>query len=284
MRNALVIILIISKLLFSNDENQSIIKNITLYQKIKENNNSKIITLKRVIFNRFNSLMPSYLQIEPKENFLDLKLIYDPLKNKTSTQSKINVILPSFERSVQKINQSTKKTTKKTYSFKITPFFTMYKSSFTLVIKPSFTYKVSIEKLSFLTNSFAFDETIYFYTFQKEYKEISIIYLNKIIKIKNLTFKASKTTYSENPTKMYYDFGFYYYDKNNKNIKVYGLWAGGESREYPFLQSYKLFFTFRQKLFNKNYLFIELTPYFLAHKDWHYTPKFFITTTLNFKF
>ena len=261
-------------------------KEIILSQKVKENNNSTVVSFKKIIFKTINSFTPDYLNIKPKENFLDLKLSYDPLKKEFSTKAKVNLILPAFEKVFKKSKKSKKSDSNisRDYTFKIIPFLTVYKQLPTLVIKPSFTYKISTQFISFITKSFSFDETMYLYTINREYKEITTLSFDKMITIKHLMFKISKTIYSTDTSKIFYNTGFYYFLEKKKNIRVCGLAASGDNKENPFFQSYKLFFTFRQKLFNKNYLFAELTPYFLADKEWHYHPKFSIISTLNFKF
>jgi len=277
-------------LLAKNDSNSTnennLTKGIILSQKIKENNNTTIISIKKIVFKKLNSFTPDYLNVKPKENFLDLKLSYDPLKKEFSAKAKVNVILPAFEKVFKKSKKSKKTDTNitKNYTFKITPFLTVYKQLPTLVIKPSFTYKISTQFISFITKSFSFDETVYLYTINREYKEVTTLSFDKMITVKHLMFKTSKTIYSTDTSKIFYNAGFYYYLKKKKNINVYGLSASGNNKENPFFQSYKLFFTFRQKLFNKKYLFVELTPYFLADKKWHYEPKFSIISTLNLKF
>jgi len=284
MKKIFIIFILLSAVLLAKKD-FNLTKEIILSQKVKENNNSTIISLKKIVFKKINSFTPDYLNIKPKDNFLDLKLSYDPLKKEFSTKAKVNVILPAFEKVFKKSKKSKSDTNiTKDYTFKITPFLTIYKQLPTLVIKPSFTYKVSTRFISFITKSFSFDETVYLYTINREYKEVTTLSFDKIITVKHLMFKTSKTIYSTDTSKIFYNTGFYYYLEKKKNIKVYGLTASGNNKEYPFFQSYKLFFTFRQKLFNKNYLFAELTPYFLASKQWHYEPKFSIISTLNFKF
>jgi len=284
MKKIFIIFVILSEMLLAkNDFNLT--KEIILSKKVKENNNSTIVSFKKIVFKTINSFTPNYLNVKPKENFLDLKLSYDPLTNKFATRAKINVILPAFEKVFKKSKKSQKDTNiTKDYTFKITPFLTVYKQLPTLVIKPSFTYKVSTQFISFITKSFSFGETLYLYTINREYKEVTTFSFDKMINVKHLMFKASKTIYSTDISKIFYNTGFYYYLEKKKNIRVCGLTASGNNKENPFFQSYKLFFTFRQKLFNKNYLFIELTPYFLADKQWHYQPKFSIISTLNLKF
>jgi len=278
------IIFIILLTLLSAKTDLNLTKEIILSQKLKENNNSFLLSFKKEFFKKINSFTPEYLNMEPKENFLDLKFSFDPLKKEFSTKGKVNVILPAFEKVFKKNKSKSDTNITKAYTFKITPFLTVYKKLPTLVIKPSFTYKVSTQFISFITKSFSFDETLYLYTINREYKEVTTISFDKMITVKHLMFKTSKTIYSTDTSKIFYNTGFYYYLEKKKNIRVCGLTASGNNKENPFFQSYKLFFTFRQKLFNKNYLFVELTPYFLADKEWHYEPKFSIISTLNLKF
>jgi len=280
----IILTMIISILLFGGDNNLT--TEITLSEKIKETNDTTVISVRKVIIDSFNSFMPSYLQVQPKENFLDVALTYDLLHNSLKTSVKVRVILPSVERSVTKIKENSDYTeTKKTYTFKISPLLRIYKSTPTLVIRPSFTYTETIENFfSTISKDFSFNETFYYYTGHNEFKEVTTLKFNKVITIKNLTFKASKTIYSYDRHNIYYNAGFYYYDTYSKFIRVYGLTADGNTPLKPFFQSYKLFFTYRMKLFNKNYLYAEITPYLLFSKDWNFKGKFYATSSIHLKF
>jgi hypothetical protein len=229
--------------------------------------------------------MPSYLQVQPKENFLDLSVSYDLLHNKLSSSAKIRVILPSIERSVETISSGKKNKTTKTYIFKITPLLRMYNSTPTLVIKPSFTFKNSVYDIfSSLTKDFSFNETFYYYTFQNEYVESTTLSFNKLVSIENLTFRANKTIESTDRSNMKYNFGVYYYNEFIKYIKVYGFTTEGESQLAPFIYAYKLFFTYRHTIFNKKYLYVEIMPYLYASKEWDYKIKFFAFISMHLKF
>ena len=282
-----IIILFSGALLWAtNDFNLS--KDITLYEKIKETNstNTTVINVRKVLIEGFNFFMPSYLQVEPKEDFLDLALNYDLLHNNLSTSVKVRVILPSLERSLKKISKKNKtKTTTKTYTFKITPLLRLYNSVPTLVIRPSFTFSNSVyDIISSITKKFYFNETFYYYTFQNEWKESTTLTLNEAISIKNLVFRANKTLTSKEKSNFHHNLGFYYYDKFAKYIRIYGFVTGGEKKLSPFVYYYKLFFTYRHILFNKKYFYIEITPYLMASKEWDYTVKFFANASLHLKF
>jgi hypothetical protein len=293
MKFLLIFLSIISFLFAGDDVNETnttkkFSSEIILSKKTKDVNGTKeteTFILKKFILDTYNSIMPDYLQVEPKENFFHYKLTYDPQKQQWQSQLKVNVILPSFEKTVKKSKITKISTKTKTYTFKIVPFLTMYDEQPSLVIKPSFSYTYSFNNLiNLLTNTFAFSESFYYYIPSSDYKEVSQIILKKLFTLDNLFFKATKKYLSKEPTNLYYSFSVYIYNKQNKYIKIYGIQTDGERKKDPFIYSYKLFFTYRHILFNKKYFYVDLSPYYMWSKEWNYNAKFFVTTSINLKF
>jgi len=272
----------------ANSTNISEKTTIILSQKTKETNETNVsikTSLRLLLINTYNNIMPSFLQVTPKENFFHYAYYYD-IKNKKSSQSlSINVILPSFEKTVKKtsLGKLKTKTKSKTYTFRVVPFLTMYKSSPALVIKSSFSFEVE-NIVKQLSKNFAFSETVYYYAPKNDYKEISQISLKRFVTINNLMFKATKTIYSSDPKTIQYSFATYFYNDYFKYIKVYGLTTSGSTDEHPFIYSYKLFFTYSHILFNQKVFYITFSPYLLWSKEYNYHMKKFADISLHVKF
>ncbi|NPA12208.1 MAG: hypothetical protein GXO62_08190 [Epsilonproteobacteria bacterium] len=253
---------------------------VVINQKEKENNNTIIkeeLILKKWLIDKYNSIVPNILKGEPKDNFVDMQIGYDIKNKKIFSHLKVNILLPSLERKIIKESKTTLQT--KSYNFKVVPFLQLYKSTPTLTIKPSFTFKNLTEY-----NQFTFNESLYYYTSYTEYKEVSTITLDKFANIKNLYLRAYKTYYSTDKTNLYYTFGVYYFREFYKFIRLYGFETGGERKKLPFIYYYKLFFTYRHILFDKRYLFFEFTPYLYHSKEYDFHTKVFADLSLNLKF
>ncbi|MEO1959279.1 MAG: hypothetical protein ABGX23_06980 [Nautiliaceae bacterium] len=263
--------------------------NIILKEKTKETNNTIIeekIYIRKLIINSFNSLLPSFLQIAPKEKFLKAKVSYDTKNKKLSTSLDLRVILPSFEKTKIKSKSTTIKSKIKTYKFKITPMLRLYKREPSFVIKPYFSYRSEYKNfITLYSKNITFKEYAYFYTPQREYKEITSLNFDKPFNKDNLSFVISKTYLSTQKSNLFYSLGWYFTNTNYKSLlRIYGFTINGERKKLPFFYSYKLFFTYRHNLFNKNYLFWDFTPYLLVSKEYHFSPKPFLNVSLNLNF
>jgi hypothetical protein len=267
------------------DTNTSTVKKTTiiLSQKTEETNESNIsatTSIKLFLIDTYNSLMPKFLEVSPKDNFLHYYINYD-IKNKKLSQSlSVNVFLPSFERTVTK--QSPKKEKNKTLSLKIIPFITYYDSTPSLVIKSQLT--ADIQKGFVFYENTVFTETFYYYVPEKDYREITEISFKKLIRFDNLMFKMSKSLSSEDPSNINYDFSTYFFNDYSKYIRVYGLTLSGERKKDPFIYSYKLFFTYSHLIFNNKHVYFTFSPYLLFSKEFHYHPKTFADISLHIKF
>jgi len=255
--------------------------NITLTQKLKENNSTIIQEQVKIIKNwfikNFNYFTPDFLNISPKDSVFKLKIFYNSQTNKLQANVNAKLILPSFEKKYTKIKLNSAKT--KQFNFKITPMIRIYKSLLTPIIKTSFTFKND-----FLIKELLFNETLYYYFIHNEYKETTSLAFKKFLTFKNLMLKLSKTYYSTQKNNLFYTFGLYFYTQAQKYITTYGFEISGERKKLPFIYSYKLFTTYRHILFNKKFTYIDITPYLQASKDWKYKIKPFINISFNVNF
>ena len=266
-----IILLILTSILFAS--------NIIVLKKKEKIKKNKVIReeiiFRKWLIDKINAVLPSYLQAEPKENMFKFSIKYDTDTKTFSSNLNIKVFFPSIEG--KKSSSTTKKT--RIYKFKLLPILQLYKKLPTITLKASFTYN----SLTFLRD-FYFNETIYYYTTFTEYKEISTITLKRFINISNLEFQASKTYNSTQKNNIFYSFGVYYSSDLYKFIRIYGYTFGGDRKHDPFIYYHKLFFTYRHILFNKRYIYLDITPYILSSKEHHYSPRFNLTTSLNVKF
>jgi len=266
-----IILLILTSILFAS--NSIVIKK---KEKVKK---EKVITeeviIRKWLVDKLNAVLPSYLQAEPKDNMIRFSISYDTESKKIGSSLNIRIFFPSVE---GKVTKSTINKTK-TYKFKLLPILQLYKKLPTITLKASFTYN----SLSLLKN-FIFNETFYYYTTFTEYREITTITLKRFITINNLEFKASKSYHSTQKDNMFYNFGLYYYSDFFKFIRIYGFKMGGNRKDDPFIYYYKLFFTYRHILFNKRYIYTNVTPYLFFSKKNNYNPRIALSLSFNVKF
>ncbi len=252
---------------------------VVLSKKEKETNNTIIqeeTFIRKWLIDKYNAIVPSFLEGEPKENMLHFVVGFDTKTNKPYSKLKVKILLPEIEKEVSKQNI---KATTKTVRLKFLPILQIYKTLPTLTFKGSFTF----QKES-LTNQITFNESIYYYTTFTEYKEITTFSLKKFLSINNLLFKIQKTYHSTDKTNLFYQAGIYYYTEFYKFIRTYGYEMGGEREKLPFIYWHKLFFTYRHILFDRRYLFMEFTPYLYYSKEYDFHPKLFLNVSFNVKF
>ena len=260
MKKKLLLVLFLQSFLFG--------KEIIIKKEIKETNTSvveKKESIKIWLFNKINSFTPDFLNISPKESALKFKLSYDTKYKKLKTNLDAKLILPSFEKTTSKVEISDKKLVSKTIP--------------TPTIKNYFHLKSD-----YFIKSFEFAETIYFYFIHNDFKEITSFAINRIIDIDNLKFKITKTFLSTKKDNLFYTFGLYYYTTNDKFIRTYGFELSGERKKLPFIYQYKLFLDYRQIIFNKKFIYFDITPYLYANKENHYIIKPAINISFNIKF
>jgi len=268
-----IVFIIFSALLFS--------KEIILKKSQKEiETNSTIITEQKfLIFKFINSFTPDFLNLSPKDSIFKLKIKYNSHTNEVKSSLNAKIVLPTFEKKISKIKLKKSKLSTKTFKFKITPLFLLYKSTPTPVLKTTLSVKND-----YIVKYSEIGEVIYYYFIHNEYKETTTFLVNKIIDINNLKFKISKTYKSTDKSNLFYTTGLYYYFQSFKFARTFGFELNGERKKLPVIYQYKLFFDYRHTLFNKKFIYIEIVPYLFASKDYHYTikPAFDVSFNINF--
>jgi len=262
---------------------------VVLSKKTKETNSTIIETttlIKKWLVDKYNAITPDFLTIQPKDRMIDFQIAYDVKTRQLKEKLNIRVLFPAFVKITKKINANTKTNkTKKNlffqteYRFKILPLIRIYKQKLTPILKTS----LDLEN-DYLSKAINFNETFYFHFIFNEYKEITTITFNRFLFVDNLMFKFSKTYLSTQKSNLFYLFATYYYSDFIKYIKTYGFEMSGERKKLPFIYSYKLFFTYRRILFNKRYMFIDISPYLEANKKWNYKIKSFLNLSFNIRF
>ena len=260
---------------------------IVLSKKEKETNSTQIeetTLIKKWLVDKYNAITPDFLNVQPKDRMIDFKVIYSTKDKKTKENLNIRVLLPALVKITKKIKTKNNKKKKNIlfqteYKFKILPLIRLYQKKITPILKTSLDLKNS-----YLLKELNFNETFYFYFIFNEYKEVTTFTLKKFLTLDNLMFKASKTYLSTDKDNLFYKLGIYYYSDFIKYIKTYGFEISGERKKLPFIYSYKLFFTYRHILFNKRYIFANITPYIQASKEWNYKVKPFLTLSFNIRF
>jgi len=260
---------------------------IVLSKKEKETNSTQIeetTLIKKWLVDKYNAITPDFLNIQPKDRMIDFKVIYSTKDKKTKENLNIRVLLPALVKITKKIKTKNNKKKKNIlfqteYKFKILPLIRVYQKKITPILKTSLDLKNS-----YLLKELNFNETFYFYFIFNEYKEVTTFTLKKFLTLDNLMFKASKTYLSTDKDNLFYKLGIYYYSDFIKYIKTYGFEISGERKKLPFIYSYKLFFTYRHILFGKRYMFVDITPYLQASKDWAYQIRPFLTLSFNIRF
>jgi hypothetical protein len=96
----------------------------------------------------------------------------------------------------------------------------------------------------------------------------------------NLNISTNKDDF---PIK-YYSLNFSVSNLFQKFIRSFGYTLGGNTGDNPFIYYHKLYFNFRKALFNRKYIFLEVTPYILISKNYNYKIKPAIASSINIKF
>jgi len=258
---------------------------VVLSKKEKETNSTQIeetTLIKKWLIDNFNAITPDFLNVTPKDRMIDFKISYDVRTHKLTQKLNVRVLLPAFVKITKKIrtNKKNKISFLQTqYKFKILPMIRIHKQMLTPILKLSLDIKNN-----YLLKEVNLNETIYYYFFFNDYKEITTLTFQKFLTINSLMLKLSKTYLSTDKNNLYYLFGLYYYSDFIKYIKTYGFEMSGERKKLPFIYSYKIFFTYRHILFGKRYIFADITPYLQASKEWNYKVKPFLTLSFNVRF
>jgi len=235
--------------------------------------------IKKWLIDKFNAIMPDFLNVTPRDRMVNFKISYDTQNNKITSNLNIRVLLPAFVKIKTKTKINNNNISQAQYKLKILPIIKLYKRKITPILKSSFDFKNET-----LIKEVNFNETLYYYFLFNEYKEITTLTFQKFLTVNNLMLKLSKTYLSTEKNNLFYLFGLYYYSDFIKYIKTYGFEMSGERKRLPFIYSYKIFFTYRHILFGKRYIFADITPYLQASKEWQYKIKPFLNLSFNVRF
>jgi hypothetical protein len=242
-------------------------------------NSTKTIGYKKAFIDKLSYFTPKFLKISTESSFLNFRIYHDTLAQKTpKTSIGINIKLPEFF--VKKIStkrKSNKITKNSTLTLKIRPMLRIRKKRI-FFLQNIIEYKKRISH-----NEYGIANTINYYPIDKYYEEsINFAY-----------FKYLKHTYGINlniytnqedfPTK-YYSLNFSISNLKQKNITSYGYTTGGETKKNPLIYYHKIYIDLRKSLFNKRYIFLDITLYILISKDYNYKIKPAISSSVNIKF
>jgi hypothetical protein len=241
-----------------------------------------IVGYKKNFIDRINYFIPDFLKISSEKSFAHLKIYEDTLTQKKPAASLgINIKLPEFY--VKKITNKPKKINNKqtiessSLIFKLRPFVRLKKS------RIFFLQNIIEYKKSYLNNEFGISNNINFYPFDNYYNEsINFAYFKHLRHTYGINLNIS-TNQEDFPTK-YYSLNFSISNFFKKSIRSLGYIIGGNTKDNPFIYYHKLYFNFRKALFNRKYIFLELTPYILFSKDYDYKIKAAISSSINVKF
>jgi hypothetical protein len=243
---------------------------------------------KKYIIGKFNYIMPSFLQVQPMDNFFSFSAGYDTLNKKFTQSLSINVYIPRLQKKVTKtkIKKRKKRIIKTEIKFKFLPLLRLYHRIPTVVFKTSLTYsKKNENSFKVISKKFSINESVYIYPFFKFLTESTTIQFHRFLSINNLVYSITRSYNTQDKGNMGYSTGVYFYNGIiSKFIRTYGFTMGGSTHNKPVIYYYKLFFNYRHILFNKKYYFITLTPYLLFSKDYDYNPKAAISASFNIKF
>jgi hypothetical protein len=249
---------------------------------VKKNSSHKIIVgYKKSFIDKINYFIPEFLKISRETSFAHIKMCYDSLTQKTPSASiGINIKLPELY--IKKIKQKSKQENKKiiqssSVTFKIRPFIRL-KSN-----KIFFLQNIIEYEKKYLNNEYGIANKINFYPFDNYFEEsINFAYFKHLKHTYGIKLNISTDKY-DFPTK-YYSLNFSISNLKQKNITSYGYTTGGETKKNPLIYYHKIYIDLRKSLFNKKYIFLDITPYILISKDYNYKIKPAVSSSVNIKF
>jgi hypothetical protein len=284
----IIINLLTIKLLATNGNEQNSTKNnnikdFNLSKDIVKPTHKTLVGIKKKIIDQVNYFTPDSLQISKETSTVNIKIYYDTL-NQTSPSYSANVHIKLPEFYLTKIKTKPKKIkNKKTlensiFNIKIRPIIKLRENRFL------FLQNIIEYKKFYSTNEFGISNKINLYPIDNNYYEESIkfAYLKHLQQIYSITLEFS-TNKDILPQKNY-SLTFSISKLQKIYIKSLGYKIGGNTKENPVIYYHKLYFDFRRKLFNKKYLFLEITPYLLLSRDYHYKLEPAVYSSINIKF
>ena len=242
------------------------------------------VNIKTFSFSRtFNDLMPDFLQTSP-DSSIKFKYEYEVFSKKTNLNVKARIKLVEISKILKKIKfLNTKK--EKNYQLSLKLYLRLRRGLPTIMVKPFFSFEKKNNSLT-LMKSIVFNEYIEYYSiFIDEYREVTELFFKELFNQKDLLFKAQKTFKSIHPKNIYYNFGIYkYIHIKKKTSHTLGFVIYGEKEKEPFINSYKIFYSFRRLIFNKDYFFLNVTPGIIVSREDNYKIKPYLNLSFNFKF
>jgi hypothetical protein len=254
---------------------------INLFGAVNENNSSKtVIGIKKNLIDKVNYFIPDFLKISSETSFFSFKISYDTLTKKTPSASlKVNIKLPEFFIKKVKTKTRRKKSKKATetssFVFKIRPI---------LRLKKNFLFIETIAeyKKRFLNKAFGIGNKIKYYLNNNFEESLNFIFLRYLKHTHSIQLNITATK-KDLPDKHYY-LNYSLSNFKTKFISSYGYKTGGETDKKPFIYYHRVYINFRKILFNKKYIFLNITLYILVSKDYNFKPKPAISSSINIKF
>lgn len=217
-----------------------------------------------------NSIIPYYLRLGSNETLLSLSAGYDTLTHKTSLSTNLHLYLKLYSKKKIKKIKNKNKTKSFTYQYKTRLGIKTRNKKPSLELKNSF---------KFIYKKFTFYEEIT--------PAVPVYYQEKTVleyKLKNRLFFINKS-FKYKTAGMDYAFGTEFYRLFlPKFIRNITLSLNGNTSKKPFIYSYNLSTSYRFSIMHKKYFYININPYLLASKDYHYKLKPAASISINYDF
>jgi len=217
-----------------------------------------------------NSIIPYYLRLGSNETLITLKASFNTLTHKVSQSAHLHLYIKLFSKNIKKSNSNTK-TKKSLYSYQ-------YKTRLGIKTRnktPSLELKNS---LKFNFKNFTFYEELT-PALPIYYKESTTLEYNK----NNKVFFINKSFHYKTKG-MDYSLGVNFYKLYPKIIRTINITLNGNTSTNPFIYSYNLSTSYKFTIFNKKYLYLEITPYILFSKQYNFHIKPAANFSLNYDF
>jgi hypothetical protein len=260
-----------------------IINDLNISENIVEPTHKTIVGYKKNFIDKVNYFTPDFLQISKETSSVKLKIYYDSLTQKNPTYSiHVHIKLPEFflKKTTNKIKTKNNIKINKTitFQFKLRPILKLVKNKFFF-----FQNIMELDK-TYLNNKFSIANKINYYPFYKQFFTESLTfayykYLKRTYGI-TLNFSTNQNTLPD----LSYAMTAFIANFKNKLIGSMGYTIGGSTNNNPIIYYHKIFMDLRKALFNKKYIYLDVTPYILVSRDYHYKIEPAIYTSLNIQF
>lgn len=218
-----------------------------------------------------NSIIPYYLKLGQNETLLSISNNYDTLTHKDSMSANLHLYIKLFskKKTIKKIKNK-KHLYIRAYQFKSSLGIRLIHKKPSLELKSSYklTYKniILYEQITPAIPIFYKEKTIF------QYK-----YNNKIFFIdKSFTYKKSGMDYSFGIN----TYGIYL----PKFVRSVTFSLNGNTSIKPFIYSYNISTSYRFSIMNKKDLYLNINPYILISKKYHFKIKPAAKFSINYNF